>query len=63
MVKLVFVNGNFCNDSMTLEDEPSLAVKETLDRVICSLSQEKYEYDLNEVRSKLFTKNKKLSPP
>ena len=48
---------------MTLEDEPSLAVKETLDRVICSLSQEKYEYDLSEVRSKLFTKNKKLPPP
>ena len=60
MVKLVFVNEDF-TPAMTLlgeEDEPSLAVKETLEKLGCSLYQVKLEIDVNEARYKLFTKKK-----
>ena len=45
------------------EDEPSITVKETLERLICSLYQVKLEIDINEARYKLFTKKKKPPPP
>ena len=60
MVKLVFVNEDFIS-AMTLlgeEDEPSVAVQETLKRPGCSLYQVKLEIDVNEARYKLFKKKK-----
>ena len=62
MVKLVSVNEDFVS-AMTLlgeGDEPSVAVKETLERLVCSLYQVKI--DVNEARYKLFTKKKKPPP-
>ena len=48
---------------MCEEDEPSVAVKETLERLVCSLYQVKLEIDVKEARYKLFTKKKKPPPP
>ena len=45
------------------EDEPSVAVKETMERLVCSLYQVKLENDVNEARHKLFTKKKKPPRP
>ena len=52
IVKLVSVDENFVS-AMTLlveEDEPSVAGKETLERLVCSLHQVKLEIDVNEAR-------------
>ena len=43
-------------------DEPSVAVKETLERLVCSLYQVKLKIDVNEAGYKLFAK-KKNPPP
>ena len=62
IVKLVSVNEDFVS-AMTLlgeEDEPSVAVRETLERLVCSLYQVN---DVNEARYKFFTKKKKPPPP
>ena len=37
------------------EDEPSVAVKETLERLVCLLCQVKLKIDANDARYKLFT--------
>ena len=65
IMKLVSVNDDFVS-AMTLlgeEGEPSVAVKETLERVVCSLYQVKLEIDVNEARYKLFTKKEKSPSP
>ena len=59
------VNEDFVS-AMTLlgeEDEPSVTVKKTLERLVCSLYQVKLEIDINETRYKFFTKKKKPPPP
>ena len=64
-MKLISVNEDFVS-VMTLlgeEDKPSVAVKETLERLVCSLYQVKHEIDVNEARYKTFTKRKKPPPP
>ena len=65
IVKLVSVNEDFVF-AMTLlgkEDESSVAVKETMERLVCPLYQVKLEIDVNETRYKLLTKKKELQPP
>ena len=64
IVKLVSVNEDFVS-AMTLlgeEDEPSVVVKETLERLVCSLYLVKIEIDVNWARYKFFTKKKKPPP-
>ena len=65
MVKLVSVNKDFVSAITLLggEVEPSVAVKETLKRLVSSLYQVKLEIDVNEARYKLFTKKKEPPPP
>ena len=64
IVKLVSVNEDFVF-AMTLlgkEDESSVAVKETMERLVCPLYQVKLEIDVNETRYKLLTKKKEPQP-
>ena len=64
IVELVPVNEHFVSSMILLgeENESSIAVKETLERLVCSLYQVKPKIDVNEARSKLFTKKKKPPP-
>ena len=52
MVKLVSVNKDFVSAITLLvgELEPTVAVKETLKRLVCSLYQVKLEIDVSEAR-------------
>ena len=63
MVKHVFVNEDFISAMplMGKEDEPFVAVKETLVRLACSLYQVKPQTDVSKIRYKYFTKTNK--PP
>ena len=45
------------------KNEPSAAVKETLEQLVCSSDQVKLEIDVNEARYKLLTNKKKPPPP
>ena len=65
MVKLVSVNEDFVSEMTLLgeEDETSAAVRETLERLVCSLYQVKLEINVNETIYKFFTKKKKQPPP
>ena len=58
IVKLVSVSEGFVSAIALLgeEDEPSVVVKETLERLVASLYEVKLEIDVNEARYKLFTK-------
>ena len=58
IVNLLSVSEDFVSAMALLgeEDEPSVAVKETLDRLVCSLYEVKLGNDVHEVRYKLFTK-------
>ena len=65
LYRTMSVNEDFVS-AMTLlgeEDEPSVTVKKTLERLVCSLYQVKLEIDINEARYKFFTKKKKPPPP
>ena len=59
-MKLVSVSEDFVSTMALLEeeDEPSVAVKETLDRLVCSLYEVKLEIDVNEARYKSLTKKR-----
>ena len=64
IVELVPVNEHFVSSMILLgeENESSIVVKETLERLVCSLYQVKPKINVNEARSKLFTKKKKPPP-
>ena len=60
IVKLVSVSEDFVSAMALLdeEDEPYVAVKDTLERLVCSLYEVKLEIDVNETRYKLFAKKR-----
>ena len=65
MVKLISVNEDFV-PAMTLlnkEYEPYVAVRETLERLFCSLYEVKLAVGENEARYKFFTKKNEPKPP
>ena len=65
MVKFVSMNEDLISSINILgaKDEPSVAVKEKPEILVCPLYQVKLETDINGPRYKLFTKEKKPPPP